>query len=212
MAAHDNAKQIRGERLVANVLEAAIAELSDLGAQNISVENIAARARVNKTTIYRRWPTPENLVRDALLRIARDGIVVPDTGALRSDLSELVDMLRILLASPYTHALIRMHLGGTMHPDLARLAMTIQRQKDEQMKTIFVRAIERGELPPDTDTDLLYDTLVGAFFNLAVFRNERASIARMERAIDLVLDGARRATPKPKRTSESGSRSTRRRK
>jgi AcrR family transcriptional regulator len=204
MAAHDNAKQIRGERLVANVLEAAIAELSDLGAQNISVESIAERARVNKTTIYRRWPTPENLIRDALLRIASDGIVVPDTGSLRSDLSKLVDMLRVLLASPYTHALIRMHLGGTMHADLARLAMTIQRQKDEQMKTIFVRAIERGELPPSTDVDLLYDTLVGAFFNLAVFRNERASIARMERAIDLVLDGAR-ASGRNRKTSAARS-------
>jgi AcrR family transcriptional regulator len=209
MAVHDHAKQIRGDRLVANVLEAAIAELSGLGAQSISVENVAARARVNKTTIYRRWPTPENLVRDALLRIARDGIVVPDTGSLRSDLSKLVDMLRILLASPHTHALIRMHLGGTMHEGLARLAMTIQRQKDEQMKTIFVRAIERGELPPDTDVDLLYDTLVGAFFNLAVFRNDRASIARMERAIDLVLDGARGSGRK--RKTGSAARASRKR-
>ena len=193
MSRASSAKQLRGERLVANVLEAAIAELSNLGAQNISVENVAERARVNKTTIYRRWPTPETLIRDALLRIARDGIVVPNTGSLRADLSKLVEMLRILLASPHTHALIRMHLGGTMHGELARLAATIQRQKDKQMKTVFVRAVERGELPPETDIDLLYDTLVGAFFNLAVFRQERASLARMERAIDLILDGAKSA-------------------
>ena len=191
------AKQLRGDRLVANVLEAAIAELSNLGAQNISVENVAERAQVNKTTIYRRWPTPETLIRDALLRIAREGIVVPDTGTLRADLSKLLEMLRILLASPHTHALIRMHLGGTMHGELARLASTIQRQKDKQMKIVFVRAVQRGELPPETDVDLLYDTLVGAFFNLAVFRQERTSVARMERAIDLILDGAKNGEGRP---------------
>jgi AcrR family transcriptional regulator len=198
MAEDANPKQLRGDRLVANVLEATIAELSHLGVESISVENVAERARVNKTTIYRRWPTPEKLIRAALLHIASEGIVVPDEGTLRADLSKLIDMLRILLASPHTHALIRMHLGGTMRGDLARLARTIQREKDEQMKTIFVRAVARGELPPGTDVDLLYHTLVGAFFNLAVFRREPASDARMEQAVDLILLGARNTTASTK--------------
>lgn len=201
MAGNVNAKQVRGDRLVANVLEATIAELSRSGFENISVESVAERARVNKTTIYRRWPTPEKLVRAALLRVASEGIVVPDTGSLRADLSKLIDMLRIVLASPHTHALIRMHLGGTMHGELAALSLTIQRQKDEQMKTILIRAVERGELPPGTDVDLLYDTLVGAFFNLAVFRREPASQARMEQAVDLILVGAKNATRRVKRTA-----------
>jgi len=104
MADDSHAKQLRGERLVTNVLEATIAELSRLGAENLSVESVAERAQVNKTTIYRRWPTPEKLVRAALLRIANEGILVPDTGSLRADLSKLIDMLRILLGSPHTHA------------------------------------------------------------------------------------------------------------
>jgi len=191
MAENSNAKQVRGDRLIANVLDATIAELSRLGSDSISVENIAERAGVNKTTIYRRWATPEKLVRDALLRIANEGIVVPNTGSLRSDVSKLIDMFRIVVASPHTHALIRMHLSGAMHGDLAALALSIHRQKDEQMKTVFVRAVARGELPPDTDVDLLYDTLVGTFFNLTFFRPERASVARIEQAVDLILDGAK---------------------
>jgi AcrR family transcriptional regulator len=194
MAKEPQAKQVRGDRLVAKVLEVTIAELSRAGFENLSVESIAEGAGVNKTTIYRRWPTPEKLVRAALLRVADEGIAVPDTGSLRADLSKLIDMLRVVLASPHTHALIRMHLGGTMHGDLARLALTIQRQKDEQMKTIFLRAVDRGELPSGTDVDLLYHTVVGAFFNLAVFRREQASEARMEQAVDLILDGAKNAT------------------
>jgi len=203
MAEDVSVKQVRGDRLVAKVLEATIAELSRLGFDNLSVESVAERAQVNKTTIYRRWPTPEKLVRAALLRVASEGIIVPDTGNLRADLSKLIDMLRIVLASPHTHALIRMHLGGTMHGELAALSLTIQRQKDEQMKAILIRAVQRGELPPGTDVDLLYDTLVGAFFNLAVFRRERASVARMEKAVDLILDGAKNTT----RATRGGGRS-----
>lgn len=201
MAEKINAKQVRGDRLIANVLDATIAELSRLGADGISVENIAERARVNKTTIYRRWATPEKLVRDALMRIANEGIVVPDTGSLRSDVSKLIDMLRMVVASPHTHALIRMHLSGAMHGDLAALALSIHRQKDEQMKTVFVRAVARGELPPDTDVDLLYDTLVGAFFNLTFFRPEPASVARIEQAVDLILEGAKNTARRVKRTA-----------
>jgi AcrR family transcriptional regulator len=201
MVEDPDTKQIRGERLVANVLEATIAELSDLGVESISVESVAERAQVNKTTIYRRWPTPEKLIRAALLRIANEGIAIPDEGSLRADLSKLIDMLRILLAAPHTQALIRMHLGGTMHGELGRLARTIQREKDEQMKTIFVRAVQRGELPPGTDVDLLYHTLVGAFFNLAVFRSERASETRMEQAVDLILEGAKNITGGAKRAA-----------
>ena len=201
MAENINAKQVRGDRLIAKVLEATIAELSRLGADSISVENVAERAGVNKTTIYRRWATPEKLVRDALLHIANEGIVVPDTGSLRSDVSKLIDMFHMVVASPHTHALIRMHLSGTMHGDLAALALSIHRQKDEQMKTVFVRAVARGELPPDTDVDLLYDTLVGTFFNLTFFRPERSSRARMEQAVDLILVGARNAARRGRRTA-----------
>ena len=200
MAENVSVKQVRGDRLVAKVLEATLAELARSGFDNLSVEGVAERAEVNKTTIYRRWPTPEKLIRAALLRVASEGIVVPDTGSLRTDLSKLIDMLRIVLASPHIHALIRMHLGGTMHGELAALSLTIQRQKDEQMKTILIRAVDRGELPPGTDVDLLYDTLVGAFFNLAVFRREPASGARMEQAVDLVLDGAKNTTRRVQRT------------
>jgi AcrR family transcriptional regulator len=201
MAENITAKQVRGDRLIANVLEATLAELSRLSADSISVENVAERAGVNKTSIYRRWATPEKLVRAAILRIANVGIVVPDTGSLRSDLSKLIDMFHVLIASPFTRALIRMHLSGTMPGDLAALAFTIHRQKDEQMKTVFVRAVARGELPPHTDVDLLYDTIVGAFFNLTVFRPERASRAHMERAVDLILVGAKNTTRRPRPTS-----------
>jgi AcrR family transcriptional regulator len=191
MAVTTSPKQVRGDRLVANVLEATLVELSRAGFENISVENVAELAQVNKTTIYRRWPTPEKLVHAALQRVASEGISVPNTGSLRADLSKLVEMLRVVLSSPHNLALLRMHLGGTMPSGLAALALSIQRQKDEQMKTVFVRAVERGELPENTDIGLLYDTLVGAFFYLAVFGGKHRSGARMVEAVDLLLNGAK---------------------
>jgi AcrR family transcriptional regulator len=87
----------RSERVREAVLEAAFGELIDVGYAALSVESIAVRAGVNKTTIYRRWPTLEDLLVDALTAWSRDAIPVPDTGSIESDLlaagRELAELL-----------------------------------------------------------------------------------------------------------------------
>jgi AcrR family transcriptional regulator len=183
-------KQVRGERLVTKVLEATLAELARVGLDNLSIEDVATRAAVNKTTIYRRWPNTAELVRAALLRVADETMAVPDKGRLRADLSDFIGRFRVLIASPDTFALLRMHLGGTLRGELAALAFSIQEQKDRQIKVMLERAVARGELPGDTDIDLLYEALVGALLNLVVFRPYPASVARLELVVDLILVGA----------------------
>jgi len=190
MPPKESPKQVRGERLVEKVLEATLAELARVGFEELSIENVALRAEVNKTTIYRRWPTPAELTRAALLRVANAGMVVPDTGSLRGDLGDLIRKLRILLASANTLALLRMHLGGTLHGSLAKLAASIQKEKDEQTKVILVRAVTRRELPRGTDVDLLYDTITGALLHLAVSRRSGSRGVRLERAVEMILVGA----------------------
>src|SRR5262249_24075462 len=79
-------QQVRGWRVVEKVLEATLEELSDKGYGALSIEDVAARAGVAKTTIYRRWPAKADLALDAMRRVADSVVVVGDTGALRSDL------------------------------------------------------------------------------------------------------------------------------
>ena len=77
---------VRGEAVVQRVLAATMEELALVGYRALRVEDVAARADVNKTTVYRRWPEKRALVRDALGCIADRKMQAPETGALRSDL------------------------------------------------------------------------------------------------------------------------------
>src|ERR687889_1012279 len=68
------------------VLEAALDELAQRGWDQVSVETIAARAGVHKTTVYRRWGGKDRLVVDAVMEFAQTSIAVPDTGDVGEDL------------------------------------------------------------------------------------------------------------------------------
>src|SRR5450631_4165660 len=67
------------------ILEATLALFADVGLQGLSIEAIAERAGVGKTTIYRRWSSKEDIIKDAL-DLLRAGAMLPDTGTIRNDL------------------------------------------------------------------------------------------------------------------------------
>src|SRR5262245_2839968 len=80
---------VRGEPVVRGILGAALTELARTGYGALRIEDVAARAGVNKTTVYRRWSTKEDLVRAALLSITNDRFTPPNTGSLRTDLLQI---------------------------------------------------------------------------------------------------------------------------
>ena len=79
----------RTARVRAAVIAATLAELAERGYSGVSLDGVAARAEVHKTTIYRRWRAKETLVLDAMLEQAGQTVAIPDTGSLRGDLLEL---------------------------------------------------------------------------------------------------------------------------
>src|SRR6266511_5046821 len=76
----------RSARVRSDAIAATLAELAERGYAALSLESIARRAGVHKTTLYRRWGTREELVLEAMLARAGEHISVPDTGSLRGDL------------------------------------------------------------------------------------------------------------------------------
>jgi AcrR family transcriptional regulator len=189
-------KQVRGEALVTKVLRATIAEIARVGAERLSIEDVAARADVNKTTIYRRWPTPEALARAALQCASEASASPPDTGSLRGDLSALAREFRRVATSPDMQTLIRMRFGGPPRGTWATLTRDLQKKKHERSRTILHRAVARGELPRGTDVELLHDVVMGALLYLVVFSGKRSNARRLERAVHLILDGAVRGRSK----------------
>jgi AcrR family transcriptional regulator len=119
-------KQIRGDELVAKVFRATLAEVGRVGVEHLSIEEVAERADVNKTTIYRRWPTPEGLARAALACAAESNTSPPDTGSLRGDLRAFTREFRRIAALPDMKTVMRLRWSGTAKGPLARLTRGIQ--------------------------------------------------------------------------------------
>jgi|SRR5580692_2392966 AcrR family transcriptional regulator len=189
-------KQVRGARLVANVLRVTLAEVGRAGLEHLSIEEVAARAGVNKTTIYRRWPTPEALARAALRCAAGTDSEPPDTGSLRGDLRAFAREFRSIAMLPEMKTIMRLRWSGTPKGRLATATRDIQEKKHAQWKAMLRRGASRGELRKGTNIDLLHDIMMGTLIYLVVLSPRRSDAARIDHAIDTVLEGALHAPRK----------------
>lgn len=200
----DGERQIRGERLVEKVLEATLEELSLVGYGNLSMETVAERAGVNKTTVYRRWPTKAELAGAALRKEASGTVCVPDTGSIRSDMVAMLREFRDLMRTRRGQSLFRMIFAEGLSPEVARIVEKLRTEKEKEPKAAVARAVARGELPAGTDVDLLFTTLTGSLQALIFFCAEMPDDARIDQIVDLVLGGAcgasrtRSAAPEPR--------------
>lgn len=142
----------RTARIAGSVFAAAVAELTERGYADISVESIAARAGVHKTTVYRRWGSKPELIRQALAGAASAHIQVPDTGSVEADVGVLARAVQAILFAPQgaaiTTALI---VGGLSSPEIAGLMRQFWAGRLEAIRVIVDRAVQRGQLPVGTD-------------------------------------------------------------
>ena len=76
----------RSARVQESVLKSVFELLGEKGPSDFSIADVAARAGVHETSIYRRWPSRETLIIEACRNFAEDVMPIPDTGALRTDL------------------------------------------------------------------------------------------------------------------------------
>lgn len=171
------------------MLAAALEELGRVGYEKLSFEDVAVAAGVNKTTLYRRWSHKRDIVNEALVHFAADIPAPADHGELRKDLVAQLKLRRDLVSRPAIRGLIRLSLGGPMHPDIATVGNGIQEQKSAEAQLVLLRAIARGELPPETDIRLLRSLMSGAVDESLVFRGEPLSDEQIERIVDMILFG-----------------------
>jgi AcrR family transcriptional regulator len=155
----------RTARTTAAVYAAAIDELSSRDYHDISLETIAARAGVHKTTLYRRWHTKAELVTQALARAARSRIQVPDTGGVESDLRGLARSVGEVLSDPRGAALTRALLAGAAtSPEIRGLMDEYWAARLSAISAIVYRAVDRGELPRGTAPKPLMRALAAPLF------------------------------------------------
>ncbi|GAA4709317.1 TetR/AcrR family transcriptional regulator [Phytohabitans rumicis] len=163
MTEHHGNRYGRSERARQAVLEAADDLLVERGFAGVTIEGIAARAGVAKQTIYRWWPSKVDILMDAFIDDMAQHLTPPDHGDLGLDLRTHLSKLADFLTRSDAGAVFRALVGQAQHdPDLAiRLRADYLGQQRERDRLPLSRAVERGELPPDTDLDLAIDQLVG---------------------------------------------------
>jgi AcrR family transcriptional regulator len=162
----------RTARVAESVFAAAIAELSARDYADISVESIAARAGVHKTTVYRRWGSKAEIIRQALAGAANASITVPDTGSVDDDLRVLARAVQAVLSAPEGAAITRaLVVGGLTSPEIAGLMSQFWAGRLAAIGVIVDRAARRGQLPADTDpAALMHATVAPLYYELLVTR------------------------------------------
>lgn len=203
--------QVRGEAVVQKILAAAVEELSEKGFGLMSIEDVAARAGVAKTTVYRRWPTKAELAVAAMHQVADDIIRIEDTGTFRGDVLFLLRSFRDFAWSARGQGLMRMMLMDVMNPEIADFARRVREAKSQAPNQIVLRAIARGELPRGTDPQLLLDVMFGAVQNYLCFVHVPVLDETLERIVELVLVGAQNGAAVPKAKTRLAKRTSRRR-
>lgn len=142
----------RAARVVEAVHQAAFALLSEVGYEELQLPEVAERAGVNKTTVYRRWPTKVVLVADLLSVLMEANVPTPDTGSVQSDLELLVTEVANVLSSRAVRSVLRAVITLSDDDPAIRAAQrTFFEERFKRSGAIVERAVARGELPEETN-------------------------------------------------------------
>ena len=181
---------------MSSVLKATAQQLSKVGYAALRVDEVAEASGVNKTTIYRRWPTKPELV-IAALRQAKTPVRTVDKGDLRADVLDWVHDHLAFANTQVGKGLIRVILAERGHPELAAITKALRKEQQKSRAELIQRAIDRGDLPAGTDAELLADILFVPIMTRAITYGDRLPERYIEHAVDLVLAGARALDREP---------------
>ncbi len=164
-----------------------------MGYVRLTVEGVASRAGVGKTTVYRWWPSKSALVLEAVAA-TRD----PQpraTGDLRTDVRAVIETVQANLHSPLTPALLAL-AGDLLHevPGDAD-ALDLFQVAGGPFEAALADAAGRGDLPPDVDVEFLQDVYTGTLlYRLLCRRSTRVTVDQL---VELLLDGRLPRGPRP---------------
>lgn len=181
----------RSAALDGKILDATVTRLNRGGYAQLRVADIAADAGVAKTTLYRRWPSKELLVADAVRRVYDDRVGAVDTGDLRTDLLTLVrESYDVLTAGPgrVLEGLVRQ--SGSSR-ELAAVVRSTNDARRRALHAALNRGVARGEVDPSVQHELVIDLLVGPIWTRRLVTDGSLTGADLEAIVDLTLRGVR---------------------
>ena len=186
----------RVRRSRSRVLTTAFELLSESGVGGFTVDEVARRSGVAKTTIYRHWPSREALVIDAASRISAEQ-EVPDTGSLEGDVTALLANLGHLLSTARWSSVVPSIVDvAERDPEFADIHGTIQRGHAAPLKEVIERAAGRGLISATTDPSSMVSALIGPLYYRLWFSREPIDDQFVKTIVRNVISG-QRATDDP---------------
>ncbi|MCG5452013.1 MULTISPECIES: TetR/AcrR family transcriptional regulator [Micromonospora] len=190
------------DEITTAIRRALMQELAAVGYGRLSIEAVARRAGVSKTAIYRRWSSKLDLVLEVVAAAAHGKLPALDTGTLRGDLALLFQAVAHALRHPLASQIIPDLLAeAARNPSIdATLRQVLHARQQEIGGHLVTRAVQRGELPADTELDAAVDLIVGPlYWRLAIARLPLTD-GYLDRLVESVVAGmgANRALSAPR--------------
>ncbi|WP_031518388.1 TetR/AcrR family transcriptional regulator [Streptomyces sp. NRRL F-5123] len=179
------------------ILAATRAALAEVGWSRLTLGDVAARAGVAKTTVYRRWAGKNELAVDAVAALFEEQLELPDRGSLEADIRGVVLRFAELLDRPETRSALMAVIGEAAYDDALRLrirAAIVDRQK-HLVVLGRKRAQARGEIPADDGAaapwrdNLIFDVVAGAVVHRVMVSSEPADEEWARRLAGLLVVG-----------------------
>jgi AcrR family transcriptional regulator len=172
------------------ILAASLELIAEVGVHEFRMDDVAERARVGKSAIYRRYKSKDELVGATVAALVSE-IAVPDTGDTREDIVALMDGAVGVYSDPIRAAVMPSLVGAMQRrPDLARtIREGFLTGRREALREVLARGIARGELAADLDMELALDVLGGPLFYRLLITGGPIDRELAEGVADLVMRG-----------------------
>ncbi|MBE8517321.1 TetR/AcrR family transcriptional regulator [Amycolatopsis sp. H6(2020)] len=184
------------------ILQAARQALLTAGYAGLAIDEVAQRAGVAKTTLYRRWPTKDHLAIAVYADMLDRDVPVTDTGDVRADLSAYLKQIAAALHSvrragraaddsdPSAGIVGELVAAAARHADVGQALRGLYARRIRLAIELVERATQRGELRAGTDPVLLLDQLAGALYYRVLITGAPVDDNYLERLVSAALDGA----------------------
>lgn len=182
----------RSEQARVAILSSTLNLLGKNGFPDLTIEAVAAHAHVGKATVYRWWPDKAALIADAFASSTTRKLHFPDTGSLRTDMSQQMRQLIKVFRSRRGRIVSALLGGGQSDKHLiAAFRERFLWPRRREAYATLQRGIRRGELRRDVDMDLLLDSLYGPIYMRFLIRHDHLTLDFVDHLCALILGGAR---------------------
>ncbi len=180
----------RVERSRRVILEAVLEELGEVGYGAFSIEGVAARAGVGKSTIYRHWDGKLELVEDAFHTLKAHALV-PEDGAFRDRVVAYLEQVAALVAeSTYSTCMPALIDAAERDPKVREFHNRFTTERRAVLIDLLREGVKAGDLPPSSDPELLADALVGPIVLRRLMYGEPCAVAVVPSLVEQILPSA----------------------